>query len=106
MSASHGRDRNSPSLCARRDGGAAMVGIAPQDIAPAISLHRSGPDRDELPDGIEFDERSGTCRCDCSTRCAPIIRLARLKHYTSTEVSDFQDFILFTTIIGYCRMNS
>ncbi|KPQ29187.1 MAG: AMP nucleosidase Amn, partial [Porphyrobacter sp. HL-46] len=82
------------------EAGAAMVGIAPQDIAqhfPSTDLALIG---DELADGIEFDEDQDmplslfdALRTDYS--------LARLKHYTGTEVSDFQDFILFTNYHRY-----
>jgi len=82
------------------DAGAAMVGIAPQDIAqhfPSTDLALIG---DELADGIEFDESSEMplslfdgLRTDYS--------LARLAHYTGTSVDDFQDFILFTNYHRY-----
>ena len=76
------------------EAGAAMVGIAPQEIAahfPSTDLALIG---DELADGIELDGDHDMplslfdgLRTDYS--------LARLKHYTGSEVSDFQDFILF-----------
>ncbi len=82
------------------DAGAAMVGIAPQDIAkhfPSTDLALIG---DELADGIEFDEAESMplslfdgLRTDYS--------LARLAHYTGTKVEDFQDFILFTNYHRY-----
>ncbi len=82
------------------DAGAAMVGIAPQDIAkhfPSTDLALIG---DELADGIEFDETQAMplsifdgLRTDYS--------LARLAHYTGTKVEDFQDFILFTNYHRY-----
>jgi AMP nucleosidase len=82
------------------DAGAAMVGIAPQDIAqhfPSTDLALIG---DELADGIEFAESEAMplslfdgLRTDYS--------LARLRHYTGTEVTDFQDFILFTNYHRY-----
>ncbi len=82
------------------EAGAAMVGIAPQDIAqyfPSTDLALIG---DELADGIEFDEAQDMplslfdgLRTDYS--------LARLEHYTGTEVNDFQDFILFTNYHRY-----
>jgi AMP nucleosidase len=80
--------------------GAAMAGIAPQEIAqhfPSTDLALIG---DELADGIEYREAEAMplslfdgLRTDYS--------LARLKHYTGTEVSDFQDFILFTNYHRY-----
>ncbi|MCK0128146.1 AMP nucleosidase [Erythrobacter sp. F6033] len=80
--------------------GAAMVGIAPTDIAqhfPSTDLALIG---DELADGIEFDENEDMplslfdgLRTDYS--------LARLAHYTGTRVEDFQDFILFTNYHRY-----
>ncbi|WP_390587396.1 AMP nucleosidase [Erythrobacter sp. MTPC3] len=82
------------------EAGAAMVGIAPQDIAqhfPSTDLSLIG---DELADGIEFDENEDMplslfdgLRTDYS--------LARLAHYTGTRVEDFQDFILFTNYHRY-----
>lgn len=82
------------------DAGAAMVGIAPQEIAkhfPSTDLSLIG---DELADGIEFDDESDMplslfdgLRTDYS--------LARLAHYTGTKVEDFQDFILFTNYHRY-----
>jgi AMP nucleosidase len=82
------------------DAGAAMAGIAPQEIAqhfPSTDLALIG---DELADGFEFDEYQHMplslfdgLRTDYS--------LARLKHYTGSEVSDFQDFILFTNYHRY-----
>ena len=82
------------------EAGAAMVGIAPQEIAkhfPSTDLSLIG---DELADGIEFDEYQDMplslfdgLRTDYS--------LARLAHYTGTKVSDFQDFILFTNYHRY-----
>ncbi|QIQ85879.1 AMP nucleosidase [Erythrobacter sp.] len=82
------------------DAGAAMVGIAPQEIAqyfPSTDLALIG---DELADGIEFDEERDmplslfdALRTDYS--------LARLAHYTGTRVADFQDFILFTNYHRY-----
>ncbi|MEP3051533.1 MAG: AMP nucleosidase [Erythrobacter sp.] len=82
------------------DAGAAMVGIAPQDIAnhfPSTDLALIG---DELADGIEFEELKAMplslfdgLRTDYS--------LARLAHYTGTKVEDFQDFILFTNYHRY-----
>jgi len=82
------------------DSGAAMVGIAPQDIAlhfPATDLALLG---DELADGFEIDGSQAMplslfdgLRTDYS--------LARLAHYTGTKVDDFQDFILFTNYHRY-----
>ncbi|KWV93176.1 AMP nucleosidase [Erythrobacter sp. YT30] len=82
------------------EAGAAMVGIAPQEIAaffPSTDLALIG---DELADGIEFDEDQDMplslfdgLRTDYS--------LARLAHYTGTKVEDFQDFILFTNYHRY-----
>ena len=80
--------------------GAAMVGIAPQEIAqhfPSTDLALIG---DELADGIEYDGNADMplslfdgLRTDYS--------LARLAHYTGTKVEDFQDFILFTNYHRY-----
>jgi AMP nucleosidase len=82
------------------EAGAAMVGIAPREIAahfPATDLALIG---DELADGIEVDGDHDMplslfdgLRTDYS--------LARLKHYTGSEVSDFQDFVLFTNYHRY-----
>ncbi|MFM7348489.1 MAG: AMP nucleosidase [Erythrobacter sp.] len=82
------------------EAGAAMVGISPQDIAahfPSTDLALIG---DELADGIEIESTSDIplslfdgLRTDYS--------LARLKHYTGSEVSDFQDYILFTNYHRY-----
>jgi len=82
------------------EAGAAMQGIAPSEIAlhfPSTDLSLIG---DELADGIEFDENAAMplslfdgLRTDYS--------LARLAHYTGTNVEDFQDFILFTNYHRY-----
>ncbi len=82
------------------EAGAAMQGIAPQDIAkhfPSTDLSLIG---DELADGIELAEGTDIplsifdgLRTDYS--------LARLAHYTGTKVEDFQDFILFTNYHRY-----
>ncbi len=82
------------------EAGAAMVGIAPTEIAqhfPSTDLALIG---DELADGIEFLEHEAMplslfdgLRTDYS--------LARLAHYTGTRVEDFQDFILFTNYHRY-----
>ncbi len=82
------------------EAGAAMVGIAPQEIAqhfPSTDLALIG---DELADGIDYDEDVDMplslfdgLRTDYS--------LARLAHYTGTAVEDFQDFILFTNYHRY-----
>ncbi|MDY7099162.1 MAG: AMP nucleosidase [Pseudomonadota bacterium] len=82
------------------EAGAAMQGIAPQEIAqhfPSTDLALIG---DELADGIEYDEDEAMplslfdgLRTDYS--------LARLAHYTGTSVGDFQDFILFTNYHRY-----
>ncbi len=82
------------------EAGAAMVGIAPQEIAqhfPSTDLSLIG---DELADGIEFHADQAMplslfdgLRTDYS--------LARLAHYTGTRVEDFQDFILFTNYHRY-----
>ncbi|MEQ8773534.1 MAG: AMP nucleosidase [Erythrobacter sp.] len=82
------------------EAGAAMVGIAPQEIGqyfPSTDLALIG---DELADGIEFDEERDmplslfdALRTDYS--------LARLAHYTGTRVEDFQEFILFTNYHRY-----
>ncbi|MEO1730687.1 MAG: AMP nucleosidase [Pseudomonadota bacterium] len=82
------------------EAGAAMVGIAPTEIAkhfPSTDLALIG---DELADGIEFAEDADMplslfdgLRTDYS--------LARLAHYTGTAVADFQDFILFTNYHRY-----
>ncbi|KPP95074.1 AMP nucleosidase [Erythrobacter sp. HL-111] len=97
-----GRSRQEIPFAYVLDGeaGAAMVGIAPQEIAeyfPSTDLALIG---DELADGIEFDENRDmplslfdALRTDYS--------LARLAHYTGTRVEDFQDFILFTNYHRY-----
>ena len=82
------------------EAGAAMVGIEPTEIAahfPSTDLALIG---DELADGIEFAENEAMplslfdgLRTDYS--------LARLAHYTGTQVEDFQDFILFTNYHRY-----
>lgn len=82
------------------EAGAAMVGIAPTEIArhfPSTDLALIG---DELADGIDCDEGWDMplslfdgLRTDYS--------LARLAHYTGTTVGDFQDFILFTNYHRY-----
>ena len=82
------------------EAGAAMQGIAPQEIAqhfPSTDLSLIG---DELADGIELAEDTDMplsifdgLRTDYS--------LARLAHYTGTKVEDFQDFILFTNYHRY-----
>ncbi len=81
------------------EAGAAMVGIAPQDIAkhfPSTDLALIG---DELADGIEIDD--GPMPLSLFDGLRTDYSLARLAHYTGTRVEDFQDFILFTNYHRY-----
>jgi AMP nucleosidase len=82
------------------DAGAAMVGIEPQEIAkhfPATDLALIG---DELADGIEIED-SETIPLSLFDGLRTDYSLARLAHYTGTQVEDFQDFILFTNYHRY-----
>ena len=82
------------------EAGAAMVGIAPTDIAkhfPSTDLALIG---DELADGIEYSE-DADMPLSLFDGLRTDISLARLAHYTGTAVGDFQDFILFTNYHRY-----
>ncbi len=83
------------------DHGAAMVGISPQTIAqhfPATDLALIG---DELADGHELPEPSETYPLSLFDGLRTDYSLARLAHYTGTNVEDFQHFVLFTNYHRY-----
>ncbi len=83
------------------DHGAAMVGISPQEIAqhfPATDLALIG---DELADGHDLNEVYSTFPLSLFDGLRTDYSLARLAHYTGTQVEDFQQFILFTNYHRY-----
>ncbi|WP_394728020.1 AMP nucleosidase [Altererythrobacter sp. GH1-8] len=83
------------------DHGAAMVGISPQEIAkhfPATDLALIG---DELADGHDLNQVYDTMPLSLFDGLRTDYSLARLAHYTGTQVEDFQQFILFTNYHRY-----
>lgn len=83
------------------DHGAAMVGISPQEIAqhfPATDLALIG---DELADGHDLHADYDTIPLSLFDGLRTDYSLARLAHYTGTQVEDFQQFILFTNYHRY-----
>ncbi|MEP5938782.1 MAG: AMP nucleosidase [Erythrobacter sp.] len=83
------------------DHGAAMIGIAPQEIAkhfPTTDLALIG---DEIADGIESDIPDLDMPLSLFDGLRTDYSLARLAHYTGTRAEDFQHFILFTNYHRY-----
>ena len=81
--------------------GAAMAGIAPQELAnhfPATDLALIG---DELADGIEFGLFGSRMPLMLFDGLRTDYSLARLAHYTGTPPGDFQNYILFTNYHRY-----
>ncbi|WFL76805.1 AMP nucleosidase [Altererythrobacter arenosus] len=83
------------------EAGAAMVGIAPQELAkhfPSTDLALIG---DELADGAEVEEPDHELPLSLFDGLRTDYSLARLAHYTGTQTEDFQHFILFTNYHRY-----
>ncbi len=83
------------------DHGAAMIGIAPQELAkhfPTTDLALIG---DEIADGIEPDIAHPAMPLSLFDGLRTDYSLARLAHYTGTSADDFQHFILFTNYHRY-----
>lgn len=83
------------------DAGAAMAGIAPQELAkhfPATDLALIG---DELADGAEVEQADFELPLSLFDGLRTDYSLARLAHYTGTNTEDFQHFILFTNYHRY-----
>ncbi len=83
------------------DHGAAMIGIAPQELAkhfPTTDLALIG---DEIADGIESDIPDLDLPLSLFDGLRTDYSLARLAHYTGTRADDFQHFILFTNYHRY-----
>lgn len=81
--------------------GAAMAGIAPQELAkhfPATDLALIG---DELADGHDCDLPDAPLPLSLFDGLRTDYSLARLAHYTGTRTEDFQHFILFTNYHRY-----
>ena len=81
--------------------GAAMVGIAPQELAnhfPATDLALIG---DELADGVDFGLFGSQMPLMLFDGLRTDYSLARLAHYTGTPPGDFQNYILFTNYHRY-----
>lgn len=81
--------------------GAAMAGIAPQELAkhfPATDLALIG---DELADGHEIADMPDEIPLSLFDGLRTDYSLARLAHYTGTRTEDFQHFILFTNYHRY-----
>lgn len=81
--------------------GAAMVGIAPQELAkhfPSTDLALIG---DELADGIDIGSSDLPMPLSLFDGLRTDYSLARLAHYTGTDTDDFQHFILFTNYHRY-----
>ena len=80
---------------------AELAGISPQDIAlhfPSTELADIG---DELADGIEIDDSGDSIPLSLFDGLRTDFSLARLAHYTGTDVKHFQRFILFTNYHRY-----
>lgn len=83
------------------DSGAAMAGIAAQELAaifPATDLALIG---DELADGYEPSKSGEAMPLSLFDGLRTDYSLARLAHYTGTRAEDFQHFILFTNYHRY-----
>jgi AMP nucleosidase len=83
------------------EAGAAMAGIAPQELAkhfPATDLALIG---DELADGHDFGEPDMPMPLSLFDGLRTDYSLARLAHYTGTAPADFQHYILFTNYHRY-----
>ncbi|MDN3645180.1 AMP nucleosidase [Pontixanthobacter aestiaquae] len=83
------------------DVAAELAGISPQDIArhfPSTELADIG---DELADGIEIDDSNGTIPLSLFDGLRTDFSLARLAHYTGTDTTHFQRFVLFTNYHRY-----
>lgn len=83
------------------EAGAAMAGIAAQELAtifPATDLALIG---DELADGHELETGDFTLPLSLFDGLRTDYSLARLAHYTGTRPEDFQHFILFTNYHRY-----
>ncbi len=83
------------------DSGAAMAGIAAQELAtifPATDLALIG---DELADGYEPSKSGEPMPLSLFDGLRTDYSLARLAHYTGTRAEDFQHFILFTNYHRY-----
>jgi len=83
------------------DAGAAMAGIAAQELAtifPATDLALIG---DELADGHDLQIPGSTMPLSLFDGLRTDYSLARLAHYTGTRTEDFQHFILFTNYHRY-----
>ncbi|WP_199503608.1 AMP nucleosidase [Qipengyuania sp. YIM B01966] len=81
--------------------GAELAGISPQQLArhfPATELALIG---DELADGIELDEATGTYPLSLFDGLRTHFSLARLAHYTGTDPRHFQRYVLFTNYHRY-----
>ena len=83
------------------EAGAAMVGIAPMELAkyfPSTDLALIG---DELADGHDCDYDDEPLPLSLFDGLRTDYSLARLAHYTGTQTTDFQHFILFTNYHRY-----
>ncbi|MBX7457577.1 AMP nucleosidase [Qipengyuania sp. 1NDH17] len=81
--------------------GAELAGIDPNEIArhfPSTDLADIG---DELADGIELDNPNDPIPLSLFDGLRTDFSLARLAHYTGTDVQHFQRFILFTNYHRY-----
>ncbi|WBY15967.1 AMP nucleosidase [Erythrobacteraceae bacterium WH01K] len=81
--------------------GAELAGISPQVLArhfPHTDLADIG---DELADGIELDEPDQAIPLSLFDGLRTDFSLARLAHYTGTQVGDFQRYVLFTNYHRY-----
>ncbi|GAA4039810.1 AMP nucleosidase [Parerythrobacter jejuensis] len=83
------------------EAGAELAGVSPQEIArhfPHTDLADIG---DELADGIELDDPDDVIPLSLFDGLRTDFSLARLAHYTGTDVEHFQRFILFTNYHRY-----
>ncbi len=83
------------------DAASGLGGVSPQDLArhfPATELAAIG---DELADGIELGQPPETIPLALFDGLRTDFSLARLAHYTGTQVEHVQRFILFTNYHRY-----
>ena len=83
------------------DASSGLGNITPQDMAryfPATELSMIG---DELADGIELTDPDGTIPLALFDGLRTDFSLARLAHYTGTQIEHFQRYILFTNYHRY-----
>ncbi len=80
---------------------AELAGISPQEIARHFPTTELADIGDELADGIEIDDPGETIPLSLFDGLRTDFSLARLAHYTGTDIEHFQRFVLFTNYHRY-----